>query len=49
MTANSSALYCYAMIIPVQKLINTGDKIKYSRLPENTETQQRNTKKNKLE
>ena len=49
MTANGSALFCYDMIIPVQKLINTGDKSKYSRLPENTETQQRNTKKNKLE
>ena len=44
MTANGSALLRYTMIISVQKL--TGDKIKYSRLPKNKETQQENTKKN---
>ena len=43
MTANGSALLRYAMIISVQKL--TGDKIKYSRIPKNTETQE-NTKEN---
>ena len=39
MTANDSALLCNAMIISVQKL--AGDKIKYNRLPKNTETQQK--------
>ena len=44
MTANDSALLRYAMIIYVQKLAS--DKIKYNKLPKNTETQQANTKKN---
>ena len=45
MTANGSALLRYAMIISVQKNY-AGDKIKYSRIPKNTETQQENTKEN---
>ena len=44
MTANDSALLRYAMTISVQNL--AGDKIKYNRLPKNTETQQENTKEN---
>ena len=44
MTANDSTLLCNAMIISVQKL--PGDKIKYNRLPKNTETQQESTKEN---
>ena len=44
MTANGSALLRYAMIISVQKLV--GDKIKYSRLPKDTEKQKENTKEN---
>ena len=45
MTANGSALLRYAMIISVQKT-DTGDKIKFSRIPKNTEIQQENTKEN---
>ena len=45
MTANGSALLCYTMIISIQKT-DAGDKIKYSRIPKNTETQQKNTKEN---
>ena len=41
LTANGCALLCYAMIIS-----DTSDKIKYSRIPKNTETQQENTKEN---
>ena len=37
-------LFFFAMIISVQKL--AGDKIKYNRLPKNTEIQQENTKDN---
>ena len=37
-------LFFFVMIISVQKL--AGDKIKYSRLPKNTETQQENAKEN---
>ena len=45
MTANGSPLFCYAMIISLQKLIhvlksNTADFLK------NTETQQQNTNQN---
>ena len=43
MTANGFALLRNAIIISVQKL--TRGKIKYSRIPKNTETQQENTKK----
>ena len=45
MTANGFALPRYAMIISVQKT-DTGDKIKFCRIPKNTEIQQENTKKN---
>ena len=45
MTANGFALFRYAMIISVQKL-DTGDKIKYSRIPKNKETEKENTKEN---
>ena len=45
MTANGSALLCYAMTISAQKTY-AGDKIKYSRIPKNTETQQENAKEN---
>ena len=44
MTANGSALLRYAKIISVQKL--TDDKIKCSKIPKKTETQQENTKEN---
>ena len=44
MTANDSPLLLYAMIISVQTL--AGEKIKYNRLPKNTDTQQENTKEN---
>ena len=44
MTANDSALLRHAMTISVQNL--AGDKIKYNRLPKNTETQQENTTEN---
>ena len=42
MTANGSALLCYAMTFCTKT--DTGDEIKYSRIPKNTETQQENTK-----
>ena len=38
MTANGSALVRYAMTILYKT--DTGDKIKYSRIPKNTETKQ---------
>ena len=44
MTANGFALLRNAIIISVQKL--TRGKIKYSRIPKNTETQQENAKEN---
>ena len=45
MTANSSALLrlCYDNFCTKTE---TGNKIKYSRIPKNTETQQENTKEN---
>ena len=45
MTANGSALrpLCYDNFCTKT---DTGDKIKYSRIPKNKETQQENTKKN---
>ena len=38
-----SSSLCYDNFCPK---IDTGDKIKYSRIPKNTETQQKNTKEN---
>ena len=47
MAANGSALLCYAMTKKVFCTKSyTGDKIKYSRIPKNTQTQQENTKYN---
>ena len=45
MTAIGTAVLRYAMIISIQKT-DTGDIIKYRRIPKNTETQQENTKEN---
>ena len=44
--ANCSALLRYAKIISAATKNDTGDKIKYSRISKNTETQQENTKEN---
>ena len=41
MKANGPALLLFAMITS-----DTGDKIKYSRIPKDTKTQQENTKEN---
>ena len=47
MTANGSALLRYAMIKKVFcTKTDTGDTIKYSRIPRNTQAQQKNTKEN---
>ena len=47
MTANGSALLRYAMIKKVFcTKTDTGDTIKYSRVPRNTQAQQKNTKEN---
>ena len=44
MTANGSALVRYADNFCIKT--DTGDKIKYSRIPKNTEIQQEDTKEN---
>ena len=43
MTANGSALLCYAVTFSLKKT-DAGKKIKYSRISKNTETQQENTR-----
>ena len=46
MTTNGSALLCYAMILLRYAKTDTGNKIKYNRIPKNTETQRESTKQN---